>query len=225
MNTNPSKSHIEKMLQHAQHVLGVQVLFAPASAAWAWDNIPMLPMTTKGLQRSTTEHRNSPAMLLPRNSELFSIFTDERHGLFVQAQGCEDLFVLQARWAVLKLLLPANSSCLVVAYENKANVLMLGVFDVLRVEGVDRSAVSVFDRQAELFSLFQKAPKLQDIEQHWVGLEHALVSYMQIPEHVRSLPFEVDHMLRLLSGEQKQKQFHLLLRPIITNNLNWIGQK
>jgi hypothetical protein len=50
MNTNPSKSHIAKMLQHAQHVLGVQVLFAPASAAWAWDNIPMLPMTTKGLQ-------------------------------------------------------------------------------------------------------------------------------------------------------------------------------
>ncbi len=74
------------MLQHAQHVLGVQVFFAPASAAWAWDNIPMLPMTANRLQRSTSEHSDSPAMLLPQNAELVSIFTDERHGLFVQAQ-------------------------------------------------------------------------------------------------------------------------------------------
>ena len=210
------------MLRHAQHVLGVQVFFAPAAVAWAWDKLPALPGTDARLQRSTKEHKDSPAMLLPRGGELYSVFADERHGLFAQAQGCEDgLFVLQQRWGALRQVLPADSSCLAVVYENKAGALVMGVYDVLRVEGVDRSSLSTFERQAALFALFQQAPRLEGVEQHWVGLEHSLFAYMQSPERVRGVPFDVDHMLRLPGPEQpggSAPKYTLLLRPICTQN-------
>lgn len=211
------------MLRHAEHVLGVQVFFAPAAVEWAWDKMPALPRTGGRLQRSTKEHGDSPAMLLPRGGELYSIFADERHGLFVQAQGCESgLFVLHQRWSALRQVLPADSSCFAVVYENKAGALVLGVYDVLRVEGVDRSALPAFERQAVLFSLFQRAPRLEGVERHWVGLEHSLVAYMQSPGRVQGVPFDVDHMLRLLppvlAGERASQQYTLLLRPICTQN-------
>lgn len=207
------------MFRHAEHVLGVQVFFAPAAVEWAWDTMPALPSTDARLQRSTKEHADSPAMLLPRGGELYSIFADERHGLFVQAQGCEgSLFVLQQRWSALREVLPADSSCFAVVYEDKAGALVLGVYDVLRVEGADKSALPAFERQAVLFSLFQRAPRLAGIERHWVGLEHSLFAYMQSPEHVQGLPFEVDHMLRLAAcaAGGGRAQYSLLLRPICT---------
>jgi hypothetical protein len=218
------------MLQHAQHVLGVQVFFAPAAVAWAWDKLPALPGTDPRVQRSTKEHGDSPAMLLPRGGELYSIFADERHGLFAQAQGCEDgLFVLQQRWSALRQLLPADSSCLAVVYQNKAGALVMGVYDVLRVEGVDRSSLPAFERQAALFALFQQAPRLEGVEQHWVGLEHSLFKYMQIPERVQGVPFDVDYMLRLLppvpAGERASQQYTRLLRPICTQKLEAWAEK
>jgi hypothetical protein len=206
----------------AQHVLGVQVFFAPAQVAWVWDMMPVLPTTARRVQCSSKTYKGSPAMLLPREGELFAIFVDERQGMFVQAQGCTDsLFVLQSRWNALKKVLPANSSCLAVVYENKSGKLVLGVYDVLRVGGVDGAASSTFERQEILFKLFQNTAGLECVERHWVGLEDALCRYIQSRGVLLSIPFEVDHLLRLLcdSPETPGSQYTLLLRPIATDNL------
>ena len=206
------------MLMHAHNVVGVEVFFGPLAAVLACDVMPKLPMTAKRLQRSTAEHKKSGAMLLPRGAELYSIFSDVRQGLFVQTQGCESLFMLQTRWVKLRKLLPADSSCLVLVYENKHGVLTMGVYDVLRVEGVDQKQLTVYERQEQLSSLFEKAPALEGIDRHWVGEEEALSAYMQsIP--LRDLPFEVDHMLRLPDRQQcAQEQYHRILRPICTQS-------
>ncbi len=204
------------MLLHAHNVVGVEVFFGPLSAELAWDVMPSMPTTAERVQRSMVKHNFSPAMLLPRGAEFYSIYADLRQGLYVKAQSSESLFMLQSRWARLRQLLPPDSTCLVLIYENKSGVLTMGVYDVLRVEGVDRKELTVFERQAQLFSLFEKALGLDGIDRHWVGQEQALSAYMQSMPF-SDLPFDVDHMLRLPDDHQCQQHYHRILLPICTN--------
>lgn len=161
-------------------------------------------------------------MLLPREGELYSIYLDDRHGMFVHAQDFPDaLFVLQTRWSSLRNVLPPDSSCLVVVYENKARKLVLGVYDVLRLRSVDKAGLSVFERQGLLNSQFQAlTDPLDSVQLHWVGTEESLFGYMQQPTNLPHIPFQVDHMLRLQPGTATQDptQYELILRPVLTGN-------
>ena len=207
------------MRTHAQTVLGVPVVF---SAAMAWDCIPFLPATSRRTRTSTAMSKDCPAMLMPVAGELFSIYIDERKGMFVQAQDCPDLlFVLQARWSCLLQLLPADSSCLAVAYNSRSGQQVLGVYDVLRVASCDKSALGLFERQALLCELFTKAQRVHGIERHWVGLEDSLLRYVQQHQNLNSVPFEVAHMLRLArsnaskdASKSETKEYELVLRPL-----------
>jgi hypothetical protein len=163
-----------------------------------WDRVPLLPVTARRLRTSTPETRQCAAMLMPLGGELFSIYVDERQGMFVQAQDCPDaLHLLDGRWAALRTIMPPDSACLAVAYRTRAQALVLGVYDVLRVAASDTSALGVFERQRVLHDLFCSAPRVPEIERHWVGLEHSLLQYMQNKSNLASVPFEVAHMLRL----------------------------
>ncbi len=45
--------------------------------------------------------------------------------------------------------------------------------------------------------MFCKAPRADAIERHWVGIEECLLDYIQKRQNLLSVPFDVDHMLRL----------------------------
>jgi hypothetical protein len=185
----------ERMREHAQDVLGVPVVF---NALLAWDNVPQLPSTRRRTRTSTAVNKLCAAMLMPAGGELFSVYVDQRKGMFVQAQDDVDaLYILDKRWGALCDVLPPDSSCLAVVYRNNVGQLVLGMYDVLRVAGSDRSVLSVFERQGLLCDLFKTAPRTPGIERHWVGLEASLLKYIQVPQNLREVPFEVAHMLRL----------------------------
>jgi hypothetical protein len=205
---------------HAQHVLGVPVIF---NALMAWDRVPLLPTTGRRLRTSTADTKGCAAMLMPLGGELFSIYIDERQGMFVQAQDCADsLHLLDGRWSGLRGVMPPDSACLAVAYRSRAGQLVLGVYDVLRVAGTDTSKLGVFERQKTLHDLFSKAPRAEAIERHWVGLEESLLRYVQQRQNLLSVPFDVSHMLRLevlaeaaeAAEAAAPPQYQLVLRPV-----------
>jgi hypothetical protein len=207
------------MHDHAQHVLGVPVIF---NTAMVWDRLAPLPDTRQRTRTSIPETKDCATMLLPHGSELFSIYIDERQGMFVQAPGCPNsLFVLDSRWGGLRSVLPADNACLVVVYRARNEKLMLGVYDVLRVAAIDKSQLSVFDRQKILYELFLKAPPMDAIERHWVGLEESLLQYMKCNGNLQKI--HVSYMLRLapaasaLDSEHEQRtrqSYELVLRPL-----------
>ena len=201
---------------HAQHVLGVPVIF---NTAMAWDRLPLLPGIARRPSTSTPVTKQCAAMLMPRGGELFSIYIDEQQGMFVQAQGCADsLHLLDMRWSGLRVVMPADSACLAVAYRNRAGQLLLGVYDVLRVAALDTSQLCIFERQQLLHDLFCKAPRADAIERHWVGIEECLLDYIQKRQNVLSVPFDVDHMLRLedalAPAAEQRRVYQRVLRPL-----------
>ena len=220
MRANTSKSgastaHAAGMRDHALHVLGVPVVF---NALMVWDRVPLLPATARRLRTSRPDTRQCAAMLMPLGGELFSIYVDERQGMFVQAQDCPDsLHLLDGRWGRLRQIMPPDSACLAVAYRTRTQELVLGVYDVLRVAASDTSKLGVFERQRVLHELFSKSPRVAEIERHWVGLEHSLLHYMQQTCNLASVPFDVAHMLRL-QDEQLQdeaaREYQVVLRPL-----------
>ena len=181
MRANTSKSgastaHAAGMRDHALHVLGVPVVF---NALMVWDRVPLLPATARRLRTSRPDTRQCAAMLMPLGGELFSIYVDERQGMFVQAQDCPDsLHLLDGRWGGLRQIMPPDSACLAVAYRTRTQALVLGVYDVLRVASSDTSKLGVFERQRVLHDLSCKSPGVPEIERHWVGLEQSLLHNM-----------------------------------------------
>jgi hypothetical protein len=47
------------------------------------------------------------------------------------------VFFLQEHWRQLALVLPKDSICRAIGYRNKAGNLILGVYDLLRLSGID----------------------------------------------------------------------------------------
>lgn len=203
------------MREHAHNVLGVPVVF---SALVAWDRLPQLPATRRRLCTSTPATKSCAAMLMPAGGELFSIYVDSRQGMFVQAQENDDaLYVLDGRWGALRNLLPPDSACLAVVYMSRVGKLRMGVYDVLRVAGCEQSESGVFERQALLCELFNKAPPLECIDRHWVGLEESLMKYLQVPQNLSAVPFEVGNMLRLcVAPEAEGGPYQVVLTPLMT---------
>ena len=119
---------------------------------------------------------------------------------------------LDARWSALRGVMPADSACLAVAYRNRTGELLLGVYDVLRVAASDTQHLGIFERQKMLHELFCKAPRAHAIERHWVGVEEALLDYVQKQQNLLNVPFDVAHMLRLEgpAGHAYQR----VLRPL-----------
>jgi len=198
------------MREHAQHVLGIPVIF---NTSMAWDRLPPLPTTDMRTCTSTAATQSCAAMLMPSGGELFSIYIDERQGMYVQAQDHADsLHLLDMRWSGLRGIIPADSACLAVVYRNRTGQLLLGVYDVLRVASSDTQHLGIFERQRMLHELFCKAPHAHAIERHWVGVEAALLEYMQKPHNLLKVPFDVAHMLRLEGGAGHAYQ--RVLRPV-----------
>ena len=198
----------QDLREHACEVLGVPLLF---NTKCVWDRMPPLPSTCSRVRTSKEEERHCAAMLLPSNGELFSIYIDERQGMFVQAQDNPDaLYILHEQWHSLRSLLPADSSCLAVVYRCGAGHLNMGLFDMLRLAGKDLHSSPIFSRQKDLHEVFRRAPPACMIRQHWVGMQGSLLEYLKTSLHL--VPFPVSHVLHL--PDASAADFHMLLLPV-----------
>ena len=218
------------MLKHAQYILGVEIVFMLEHI----DNMQMEPMHVfsvpkiePGKRTSSKNTKTLPAMLMPRDAEFYALYRDVNDGLFVRTACHHSIFILQQHWRQLANVLPRDSICRVIAYRNKAGELKLGVYDLLRLCGVDQQDCSVFERQKTLYSLFSQQSAGPAIVAHWVGEEGCLLEHMKNKSFFDTLPFEIDHMLCInaqsgKSGKSgktgqsgREDVYKVVLRPLL----------
>ena len=206
------------MLQHALHILGVEIVFMLEQM----DDMQMEPMHVfcvpkieHGKRTSSKHTKTLPAMLMPRDAELYALYRDVNDGIFVRTPCHHSIFILQEHWRQLANVLPKDSICRVIAYRNKAGELKLGVYDLLRLCGVDQKDCSVFERQKVLYSLFSKQSAGPTIVSHWVGEEGCLLEHMKTKTFVDTLPFAIDNMLCIDADPGNSDVYKIVLRPLL----------
>jgi hypothetical protein len=206
------------MLQHAQHILGVEIVFMlehldelKLESTHMFD----IPSTQPGKRTSSKNTKTLAAMLMPRNAELYALYRDVNDGIFVRTPCHHSIFILQHHWRQVANVLPKDSICRVIAYRNKAGELILGVYDLLRLCGVDKKDCSVFERQQVLYSLFSQQSAGPTIVSHWVGEEGCLLEHMKTQAFVDNLPFEIDNMLCINAESGREEAYKVVLRPLV----------
>lgn len=208
------------MYQHAQHMLGVEIVFMLGQPQRVLESTELLdtPPVEGGRCTSLPTTSMLPAMLLPREAECYAIYADAVGGLFVRTQDHGGLFMLQERWRQLGNVLPKDSTCRAIVYRDKSGRLVFGVYDLLRLAGVEQTNSSIFERQKMLFGLFSNASAGPDIVLHWVGQEGSLREHLQKGAFCNSLSFDMDYMLRIDRKEGKEV-YRRVLRPLMLSAL------
>jgi hypothetical protein len=206
----------DDMLKHAQYILGVEIVFMLENMD-EMDNMHMfdIPKIQPGKRTSSKQTKTFPAMLMPRDAELYALYRDVNDGIFVRAPCHHSIFILQQHWGQIANVLPKDSICRVIAYRNKNGELMLGVYDLLRLCGVDQEQCSVFERQKVLYSLFSKQSAGPAIVSHWVGEEGCLLEHMKTKTFVETLPFAIDNMLCIDAESGSKDVYKVVLRPLL----------
>jgi hypothetical protein len=217
------------MLQHAQHILGVEIVFMLEQMDdmqmddMQMDEMQMEPMRVfcvpkieHGKRTSSKHTKTLPAMLMPRDAEFYVLYRDVNDGIYVRAAAAHSsMFILQKHWHQLSNVLPQDSVCRVVAYKNKTGNLMLGVYDLLRLCGDDLQHYSVFDRHKILHSLFSKQNAGPTIVTHWVGEEGCLLQHLKNKSFIDSLPFKIDNMLCIDAQVDNRDGYKTVLKPLL----------
>lgn len=202
------------MHSHATEVLGLEVLLMVDSTVLLSETLPSVPRIDAGRFTSTTATSELPAMLFPRDAEIFTIYIDKNGGHFARARD-SGFYVLKEHWRTLAHTLPPDSTCSALVYRERSGRLVMGVFDLTRLAGADKTAETVFARQEALYGLWRAAAVTTvHIVPHWVGMEGSLVKHMKDEAFLESLPFDVDNMLRMAASSDSEAMFQLVLRPL-----------
>jgi hypothetical protein len=207
----------QHMLHHAQYVLGMEIVFVMQQLDELLLNSMdrfCVPKIQPGKRTSSKQTKSLPAMLLPCDAEMFALYRDEHDGIYVRTPCHYNMFVLQHSWINVAHVLPKDSICRAIAYRNKAGELVLGVYDLQRLLGVDQNDSNIFERQKLLYSLFAKQNPGQFIVPHWVGEEGCLVEHLKNTEFIDSLPFHVNNMLCIDNQSDFADIYKIVLRPI-----------
>jgi len=207
----------QHMLHHAQYVLGMEIVFVMQQLDELLLNSMhtfCVPEIQAGKRTSSQQTKSLPAMLLPCDAEMFAFYRDEHDGIYVRTPCHYNMFVLQQSWINVAQVLPKDSIFRVIAYRNKAGELVLGVYDLQRLLGVDQNDSNIFERQKLLYSLFAKQNPGPSIVPHWVGEEGCLVEHLQNTEFINSLPFCVNNMLCIDNQSDVVDMYKIVLRPI-----------
>ena len=182
------------------------------SSVMLCETLPSMPRVDAGRYTSTPATCEYPAMLFPRDAELFTIYIDENGGHFARAQN-SSFYTLKEHWRTLGRALPPDSVCRALVYREHSGRLVMGVFDITKLAGTDKTGETIFKRQEALFGLWRTlAHPTVDIMPHWVGMEGSLLEHMKSEEFIRNLPFTVDNMLRM--PECERAAYQLVLRPL-----------
>jgi hypothetical protein len=205
------------MNEHAQHVLGVEIVFMLEQAEMLLQSMemPSIPVIEQGKSTSSKTTSTFPAMLFPRGAELYALYIDGNGIIFARTPCHMGVFFLQQHWQQLGHVLPKDSVCRAIVYRNKAGKLQLGVYDLLQLSGVKQTGSSIFERQKVLDSLFKKASAGPEIVAYWVGEEGCLLEHMKNSVFFESLPFEIDNMLRIVARPGQEDLYKVVLRPLL----------
>jgi len=202
------------MHSHATEVLGVEVLLMVDSSALLCETLPSVPRIDAGKYTSNPATSELPATLFPRGAEIFTIYIDKQGGHFARAQD-SGFYVLKAHWRTLVHAVPPDSICRALVYREHSGRLVMGVFDLPKLAGTDKTAETIFERQEALFGLWRAAAiPTVDITPHWVGKEGSLLNHLKNEAFLRGLPFDVDNMLRMPAPKDSEATYQLVLRPL-----------
>lgn len=196
-------------MYHAQHVLGVPVMNMMSCEANLYDHTHVLnaPVVHRKFYTTKKETQFCPAMIWPAEADIFTVFI-EQECLFVQAPGRSELHVLQPQWNDIQSLMPQDSICHCVVYQNKSRLLTMGVYDVVRLAGTDLIHEDILERHARLHTLMQNIKSCTcQVQVHWIGFENACINLLLCPGTL--LPFEANKILRLESI-----RYSFVLKPI-----------
>jgi len=208
----------QDMLLHAPHILGVEIVLTLQHLHHLQHEALCsfcVPQIHAGSRSSSKRTETLPAMLLPRNAELYVMYRDVNDGIFVRTAAHSSIFMLQQHWQQLANVLPRDSVCRVVAYKNNIGNLMLGVYDLLRLCGDDLQQNAVFERQKILYALFNKHNAGPTIVPHWVGEEGCLLTHLQDKQFMDSLPFKIDNMLCIDAEADNKDAYKVVLKPLL----------
>jgi hypothetical protein len=203
------------MLLHAQHILGVEIVLTLEHLHDMQLGSFSMPHIQAGSRSSTKHTKTLPAMLMPRDSELYVLYRDVHDGIFVRTAAHNSMFMLQKHWQQLANVLPQDSVCRVIAYKNNTGNIMLGVYDLLRLRGDDQQHYSVFDRRKVLHSLFSKQNAGPTIVPHWVGEEGCLLQHLKNKSFIDSLSFKIDNMLCIEAQADNRDGYKTVLKPLL----------
>ena len=225
-------------------VLGAPILLTHHGLLQASNIFPLIPNTSR--RKCKVEHAGAheACMLLPCDAEFFSLVVDKVGGVYVKPQGGgERIYCIQPQFAALSRLLPGNSACRAIAYPSEvvgaagaagaagtsgtSGALVLGVYDLTRLEGNDLHERGVLERHALLhetvslnFRHFEEhaarvhaaGPRpcewYSHVRVHWVGWQDACVNAL---ENSKDLPFKASHICRL-----DEDEYVKLLAPVCT---------
>jgi len=206
------------MLLHAPYILGVEIVLTLQHLHdLHFESLCSfsVPKIQAGSRSSSKGTKTLPAMLLPRDAELYVMYRDVNCGIFVRTAAHNSIFMLQQHWQQLANVLPKDSICRVVAYKNNMENLMLGVYDILRVCGDDLQQNTVFERQKVLYSLFAKHNAGTTIVPHWVGEEGCLLTHLQNKQFISSLSFKIGNMLCIDAQTDNVDAYKVVLKPLL----------
>ena len=212
----------------AHLVLGAPLLISsPHTVFYAADNFPVIPESLSRKRSCRKVHSKNPSMLMPKDAEFFSVVIDKVGGVYIRPRGEEEImYMIKPEFALLSRIVPADSSCLVIVYHCDSGILRMGLYDLLRLSGVDFNTRTLLERHSILHSTFNfNLAKLKEytatdsafanfletsmkISVHWVGWQEAC---MRVILEDSMLPFHAACICRL----EETGYVHMIL-PIKT---------
>ena len=210
-------------------VLGAPILLTCNGLLEISNEFPLIPASSRRKCTVDGERKHDACMLLPHDAEFFSLVVDKVGGVYVQPQGGGDrIYCIQPQFASLARLLPGDSACRAIAYTSVSNVLVLGLYDLTRLEGTDLRPRTILERHAmlhetvalnfrqyELHAAQAHAAAARarqwdaNVRVHWVGWQEAC---LEVLEKSRDLPFKASHICRL-----EEDEYVKLLAPVRTS--------
>ena len=180
------------MMHHAHQVLATPTHHTPLSHEPFYMNVNSFTLHNA----ETDEHK--AATIFPDQSDCFTFFITNTHSMYAQlANDPKTHYTLQNQWNALKGVVPSDSIVRGFVYPNHDNELQIGLFDILRSEGLNQTHKDVLSRHALLHSLYYASPRelTLPIKMHWIGFESVCLDYLS--KHVQDLPFKATSLLRI----------------------------
>jgi hypothetical protein len=156
------------------------------------ENLFHLEIPSRAHSNSASIPEDTLAMMLPEECHALTAVVDSREQVFFYtALRPEHLFLARPHWRVLGNIFPPNSIVHGVVYRNKRGVLVMGVFDASKLNGMDLHSMPQLDRHVLVHKTLHAAQPIPHIQYHWTGYKETCYKHICAADK----PFECHQML------------------------------
>lgn len=180
------------MLHHAHQVLSV----ANHSTTLPVYDFNVTMNTFKTHQNNVDEHK--AALICPNDSDFFLLFVAADKSVYAQPANESSInYSVQSQWNFLSCILPPDSVVKAIVYNDHTNTIQMGLFDMLRCDGVNCTNKDILSRHALLHTTYyNSSPDVTGtVKMHWVGFESVCLQYLLHNKEL--LPFSANSVLRV----------------------------